>query len=48
VLFGLGLAGVAAVGWSLASLTGPARLLLAGVGGLFLCVLAFGTLVGVR
>lgn len=47
-LFSLVLSGVGLLAWTLTSLTGPGRLLLVGVAGLFVGILALGILVGVR
>lgn len=48
VLFVLALFGVAYLGWTVTSLAGPSRLLLVGMAGLFIGVLALGTVVAVR
>jgi hypothetical protein len=48
VVVGLALSGVGFLGWTLANLTGPSRLLVVGVAGLFVGVLALGTMVAVQ
>jgi hypothetical protein len=47
VLSGVGI-GAGFFGWTLTNLVGPSRLLLVGMAGLFIGVLAFGTMVAVR